>query len=191
MEQRITAVYSEAYGITSISCSDLRTPCIPPSETLAREEKTIIFIDKSQNIPGNYSKITVKVGKFSSSAQCNCMIALMINDIILSLMYNQFIFRLWVERKCNLFVMSFIEYIHWKSPAQTVAALLKVSTIIFKTITIFIVSTTKLRTRLALSLLDISDCASLKKKRWSLHKKKGWWVGEPSLNEALFYSLED
>lgn len=94
----------------------------------------------------------------------------MINDIILSLMYNQFIFRLWVERKWNLFVMSFIEYIHWKSPAQILAALLKVSTIIFKTITIFIVSTTKLRTRLAFSLLSISDHAFSKKKRWSLHK---------------------
>lgn len=164
-QQRITAVYSEAYGTTSISCSDLRTPCIPPSKTLAREEKTMIFRDKSQNILGNYNKITVKVGKFISSAQCNCMIARMLNDIISSLMYNQFIFRLWVERKCNLFVMSFIEYIHWKSPAQILAAFLKVSTIIFKTITIFIVSTTKLRTRLALSVLRISDHDSSKQKR--------------------------
>lgn len=82
MQQRITAVYSEACGITSISCSDLRTPCISPSETLAREKKTMIFRDKSHNILGNYSKITVKVGKFISSAQCNCMIALVLNDII-------------------------------------------------------------------------------------------------------------
>lgn len=76
----------------------------------------------------------------------------MINEtyIILSLMYKQFIFRLLVGKKSNLFVMSFIEYIHWKSkfwqsPAQILAALLKVSTIIFKTITILIIRTTKLK----------------------------------------------
>lgn len=70
----------------------------------------MIFRDKSQNILGNYSGS----GKFISSAQCNCRILLMINEtyIILSLMYNQFIAQLLVGRKCNLFLMSSIEYIN-------------------------------------------------------------------------------
>lgn len=145
------------------------------------------FRDKSQNILGNYSKITVKVGKFNSSARRNCMIALMLNDIILSLIYNQFIFRLWVERKCNLFVMSFIEYIHWKSPAQILVAFLNVSTIIFKTITIFLVSTTKLRTRLALSLLSTSDHTfSKEKNRIFAHSwKAGDWGSQAEWSLAL------
>lgn len=176
MQQRITAVYSDAYGITSISCSHLRTPCISSLKTLTKEEKTMIFRDKSQNILGKYSKITVKVGKFISSSQCNCMIALMLNDFF-SLMCNQFVFRLQVERKCNFFVMSFIEYIHWKSPAQILVALFEGQYNYFKTITIFIVSTTKLRTGLALSLLSISVHAFSKKKRWSLHMPERLVIG--------------
>lgn len=117
------------------------------------------------------------------------MISLVINGtyIILSLMYNQFIFRLLVGRKCNLFVTSFIEYIHWKSKfwqcsAHILAALLKVSRITFKIITIFIISTTKLRITLALPLPGTSEHASSREKRDKLCTcLKDWWVGEPSL----------
>lgn len=134
----------------------------------------MIFLETRARI---FLAILVKAGKCISSAQCNSIVALMINEtyIILSLMYNQFIFKLLVGRKCNLFVISFAEYVHWKAklrqcPAQILAALLKVTTIIFKRITMFIISASKLRIRLCLLWLNILDRGSSKeKKRQVLH----------------------